>query len=43
MKAFQKSKASLAKENKNGFTEIGKHSFVIGHEDFSFIAMQKKF
>lgn len=28
---------------KYGYTEIGKHSFVIGYENFSFIAMPKKF
>jgi len=28
---------------KNGFTEIGRHSFKIGQEQFSFIAMKKEF
>lgn len=28
---------------KNGFTEIGKLSFEIGQENFSYIAMKKEF
>ena len=28
---------------KNGFTEIGKHSFEIGQQNFSYIAMKKEF
>ncbi len=43
LSVLESNERAISFYNKNGFTEIGKHSFEIGQENFSFIAMKKEF
>jgi ribosomal protein S18 acetylase RimI-like enzyme len=43
LSVLESNERAISFYTKNGFTEIGKHSFEIGQENFSFIAMKKEF
>ena len=43
LSVLESNERAISFYTKNGFTEIGKHSFEIGQEHFRFIAMKKEF
>ena len=43
LSVLESNKRAISFYAKNGFAEIGNHSFEIGQENFSFIAMKKEF
>ncbi len=43
LSVLESNERAISFYNKNGFTEIGRHSFEIGQEHFNFIAMKKEF
>ena len=43
LSVLESNERAISFYNKNGFTKIGEHTFEIGQEHFSFIAMKKEF